>query len=129
MLAVAIAFDSMTDQELQETGLAKLTIQERMNLREWIEEHYVKNIVQNKAKLPIIQEVLKRGKYVRLSDGSLWEIDPQDTPITQSWITPSEIKIDEIKIDKSIDSDYPYSLTNSLTGSSVRARKAQRVTN
>lgn len=125
ILAATIAFDAnMTDDEQKKAGLAKLNFQERMALREWIEEHYTKKIVaQNKGSAPTLQEVLKRGRYVRLSDNSLWEIDLNDTPITQSWITPSEIKVAQ-----SADAEYPYSLTNSLTGSSVRARKAQKVT-
>ncbi len=123
VVVAALAFDAMSQEELKETGVAKLNIEERRALREWIEEHSAKKVVaQNKNAGPTIQEVLQNGRYVRLSDKSLWEIDPADTPITQSWITPSEIKVSE-----STDSEYPYSLTNSLTGSSVRAKKAQKV--
>ncbi len=123
VLAASLLFDTvMSEEEQKETGLAKLNLQERMALRDWIEEHYTKKIVAQKNSGPILQEVLKGGKFIRLSDHSLWEIDPDDTPITQSWITPNEIKIGQ-----SSDTEYPYSLTNSLTGSSVRARKAQKV--
>jgi hypothetical protein len=122
LLAAALAFDSsMSDEEMEKTGVAKLTIQERMALQEWIEDHHSKKIVaQNKKSIPILQEVIKGGRFIRLSDNSLWEIDTHDTPITQAWITPTEIKILSVN-----DSDYPYTLTNSLTGSSVKARKAQ----
>jgi len=70
----------------------------------------------------VLQENLKNGRYIRLSDGTLWNIRPQDTSITQSWITPAEIIVSQ-----SGDPNYPYKLTNSLTGSSVRAQKAQSV--
>lgn len=123
LIAAAFAFDSkMTDDQLKETGLTKLTIQERLNLREWIEEQYAKKVVAQNKSNPRVQEVLNRGKFVRLSDNSLWEIDPEDTPITQSWVTPSDIKVGETR-----DKDYPFSLTNNLTGSTVKARKAQKV--
>lgn len=123
LFAAALAFDtSMTDEELKETGLAKLSIQERVNLREWIEEHYARKMIAHNKNTPRVEEVLKAGKFVRLTDKSLWEIDPQDTPITQSWITPSEIKVEETD-----DPEYPYSLTNKLTGSTVKARKANKV--
>ena len=71
---------------------------------------------------PLMQENLKNGHYVRLSDDSLWEIDPADTSITQGWITPVEIVVTPSK-----DAAYPFTLKNSLTGSTVRARKAQKV--
>ncbi|MDE3048098.1 MAG: hypothetical protein KGI83_07120, partial [Verrucomicrobiota bacterium] len=87
-----------------------------------IEEHYTKKGVAQKTSSPILQDVLKGGKYIRLSDNSLWEIDPKDTPISGGWITPTEIKVGP-----STDPEYPYSLTNHLTGSVVRARKIAAV--
>lgn len=123
ILAAVIAFDApMTKEEQKATGIAKLNLEERMALREWIEEHYTKKMVVQKNTSPILQEVLKGGRFIRLSDSSLWEIDPSDTPITQSWITPTEIKIGQ-----STDPEYQYTLTNHLTGSTVRAKKAQKV--
>ena len=77
---------------------------------------------EKKVAGPLLQENLKNGSYIRLSDGSLWNIRPEDTPITQGWITPVEINATP-----SGDKDYPYTLTNSLTGSSVKARKVQSV--
>jgi hypothetical protein len=74
--------------------------------------------VQKESK-PVIQETLSNGRFIRLSDNSLWEINPQDRPVTQSWITPVEI------ITSPGDNpDYPFVLTNSLTGSKVAARRA-----
>ncbi len=122
LLAAAIAFDTnMTPEELEETGIVKLSIQERMALQDWIEEHHSKKLItQNKKSGPILQEIIKGGRFIRLSDNSLWEIDIADTPITQGWITPTEIKVTSSSNEK-----YPYTLTNSLTGSSVKARKAE----
>lgn len=121
------AFDAdMSVQEMKQTGMAKLSAQEKMALQNWIETRYSKRevIAQNlsgkKNLPPTLSENLKNGHYIRLSDNSLWEINPSDTPITQGWITPVEIKISA-----SDDSSYPYNLTNSLTGSTVKARKAE----
>lgn|SRR3990167_3773811 len=75
-----------------------------------------------KTAAPMIQENLRNGSYIRLTDGSLWNIHPEDTPITQGWITPVEIQVSP-----SNDREYPYTLTNSLTGSSVKARRADSV--
>lgn len=125
ILAAALAFDSDLNEEQQnKLGLAKLSIQERAALRDWVEEHYTqRDIAQNSKKGgPLLVEVLKSGKFIRLSDDSLWEIDPKDTPITQSWITPNEIKIG-----KKSNGEYPYTLTNRLTGSTVKAKEAKEV--
>src|SRR5579872_3365200 len=124
LLAAVIAFDSnMSQEEKEKTGVVKLTIPERAALQEWIEEHHSKKLVsQNKKGEPILQEVLKGGRYVRLTDNSLWEIDPADRPITQAWITPNEIKVVQ-----NGSGDYPFSLTNGLTGSTVKARKAHSI--
>ena len=70
---------------------------------------------------PTIQENLNNGRFIRLSDDSLWEINPKDTPITQGWITPVEITVAP-----SDDANYPFRLTNSLTRSSVLARRASK---
>jgi hypothetical protein len=117
---VLAAFDSnMSVEEMRETGTAKLSVKEKMALEAWIDKRYSKKfIAQNSSKGPILQENLKSGHFVRLSDDSLWEIRPEDTPITQGWITPVEIKVT-----LSDDSEYPYNLTNTLTGSVVKARK------
>jgi len=117
---VLAAFDSaMSVNEMKQTGVAKLSVQEKMALETWIETHYSKKMVAQASKqAPTLQENLKNGHFIRLSDNSLWEISPADTPITQGWITPVEIKVAS-----STDPTYPYTLTNSLTGSSVKARK------
>ncbi len=124
IIAAAIAFDAqMTDEEKEKTGIARLSFEERIALQDWIEERSSKKIVaQGKKTGPVLQEVLKNGRYVRLSDNSLWEIDPNDTPITQSWITAVEVKVN-----LNTNSEYPYNLTNTLTGSIVKARKAQSI--
>ncbi len=123
--AVLAAFDSgMSVQEMRQTGMVKLSAQEKLVLEDWIEQHYTKKfIAQNGQKGPILEENLKNGRYIRLSDRSLWEINPADTPVTQGWITPAEIKVTS-----SDDSTYPYNLTNTLTGSTVKARKSTQTT-
>lgn len=118
VLVATLSFDAnMSEKELKETGLSKLTVEERLNLRTFVDKHYTS---KTKIKGPILHEVLKGGKYVRLSDQSLWEIEPQDTLLTQSWITAIEIKITE-------NADQEYTLTNSLTGTSVKARKVEKI--
>lgn len=125
IILAAAAFDAdMSVQQMRETGVAKLSAKEKRALSHWIENHYSKKTpspVAAKTSTPLIEENLKGGRFIRLSDRTLWEINPSDTPITQGWITPVEIKIER----NSGNASYPYTLTNSLTGSSVKARQVQ----
>jgi hypothetical protein len=120
ILAASFAFVStMSEKEIQQTGINKLTAQEKMTLQEWVDQHYTKKHLSNKKKSdPLIYEVLHLGSLIRLSDDTLWEIHKENTLITQSWITPVGIKVTH-----NDDPKYPYTLTNTLTGSSVKALK------
>jgi len=122
LAAQMIDFD-MSPDEKKQTGVYKLNDKEKGALQDWIDNHYTKRaqpVKTTSKEKGTLQDNLKNGSQIRLSDGSLWTIHPKDTPITQSWITPVDILVSQ-----SGDADYPYKLTNSLTGSSVRAKKAQ----
>lgn len=126
-LLAATLFDaSLSPQEMNKMGLSKLSAKEKRALHHWIEANYTKKAEVAAAVKPIapniLQENLKNGGYIRLSDNSLWEVKPSDTPITQGWITPVEIKVSS-----SDDSAYPYNLMNTLTGSSVKAKKVNSI--
>lgn len=81
-------------------------------------EHSKEFVVKAEETHPVIQETLNDGHFLRLSDNSLWEINPKDTPISESWIFPVEIIASP-----SNDLNYPYFLTNAVTKSKVRARR------
>ena len=126
LLAAALFDANMSPQEMNQTGMSKLSAQEKQALQKWLDANYTKKspaVAQSpKSTTPTLQENLKNGTFIRLTDNTLWEIKPSDTPITQGWITPVEIKVAP-----SNDTVYPYTLTNTLTGSSVKARKAQSI--
>ena len=124
LLAVEVIDLEMTPQDKKKTGVFKLRDQEKATLQAWIDSRYEKREVALEqkpvpAKKPSVSEIFYSGKYVRLSDGSLWNVRPQDTPLTQSWISSADIIITP-----SQDATYPYKLTNTITGSSVFAKKA-----
>jgi len=108
----------MTPGEEKMTGIYKLTPQEKKSLQKWINKHHVKRPGTSPSEYPTVSEVIAGGSFVKLSDGSLWQIAPNDRAISQSWITPAEIIPEE-----SGNAQYPYTLTNSLTSSKVRAKK------
>lgn len=64
-----------------------------------------------------IEENLHGGKVLILSDGSSWEIAPQDLNISQLWILPVPLKIE-----KSNNSTYPYRIINMNSNSAILAR-------
>ena len=122
LLLVAAALQTeMTPQERKKTGIYKLGQKEQGALQSWIETHYTAKTAISRKEAPpqsLLEENLHSGRYIRLKDGSTWEIHPDDTLITQSWITPVDISYTP-----SNDPTYPYTLTNTLTQSSVRAKK------
>jgi hypothetical protein len=127
LLAVEPLDLEMTPQDKKKTGVFKLRDNEKASLQQWIDSRYEKRaeplaLQAKPSAKPFLSENYYNGQYIRLSDGSLWNIRPQDTPITQGWITSVEILIAP-----SSDPDYPYKLTNTLTGSSVLAKKASEL--
>jgi hypothetical protein len=116
---LATFISSMPPDEIKKTGIEKLSLEEKKALDKWIKENYLKkSISKNKKQGPVLQENLNNGRLIRLTDNSLWEIRPADTPITQGWITPVEIQVTSTD-----DPIYLYHLTNTLTGSIVKAKK------
>jgi hypothetical protein len=116
----------MDINEKKRTGLSKLSDKEKGNLLSWIDQYYVKRTEPLAAKettsqKSMLTENLQNGHYIRLADKSTWNIRPQDVPITQGWITSVDIAISQ-----SGDPSYPYKLTNTLSGSSVLARRVDK---
>lgn len=126
LLAVEPLDLEMTPQDKKKTGVFKLREAEKAHLQQWIDSRYEKREVPL-AQAPVpakpeLSENFYNGKFIRLSDGSLWQVRPQDTAITQGWITPVEIRVAP-----SSDPEYPFKLSNSLTGSSVLAKKIEEL--
>ena len=124
LFAVEILDPTMNASDKKKTGVHKLTNKEKALLQKWIDTHYEKKNEplhkkpQNKH--PILQETLRNGRFIRLSDQTLWEISPDGSAMAQWWITPVEIIVSQ-----SGESEYPYLLTNKLTETSLKARKSE----
>ena len=58
------------------------------------------------------------GSTLELSDGSKWQINPEDTDKTSLWVLPAEIEISTSK-----DVAYPNYLYNVNTKQQVKAKK------
>jgi hypothetical protein len=129
-LAVTPLDSEMSDQDKQNTGLYKLSDKEKTALQQWIDANFQKKSAMGgtaatqgvKGGTPTLSENLLNSQYLRLSDGSLWNVRPEDVPIAQSWITPAEIVVSQ-----STSAFYPYKLTNKVSGSSILARRAEKL--
>lgn len=117
--------DVMTQEEQQKTGIARLTAEEKQELTLWLNLTFIPKPQQAAASTPskatenlYLSENIDNGKRLRLNDGSLYEISPEDEGLTGFWITPFPIKITE-----SHDPNYPYLIINVNTGTGVKAKQ------
>lgn len=117
---------SMDGLEKKKTGVHKLSDKEKSILQNWIDTHYTKRDAplpqELQDKHAVLQENLQNSRFLRLTDRTLWETFPEDLPIAQGWITPVEIIVSQGAV-----SEYPYCLTNSLTGSAIRAKRVEKL--
>jgi hypothetical protein len=122
----------MNTQDQKITGVHKLSDKEKAALQKWIDLHYQKKpevasaepppSTPLKGAHPTLSENLMNSHYLRLSDGTLWNVRPEDVPIAQAWITPVEIMVSQ-----SSNPFYPYRLTNKVSGTSILVRKVDKL--
>lgn len=121
LLAAEILDHEMSSQDRKVTGISKLRDKEKAALYDWIDTYYEKReqpkIGRESSLRSSLQDNLQNGTLIRLANGSLWKIKPEDTNLSQGWITPVDILIAS-----SNDKEFPHRLTNSMTGSSIRAK-------
>lgn len=82
-----------------------------------IEEVITHEVIQKEQEITI-EENLHGGKVLVLSDGSTWEVAPQDLKTSGTWIFPVPLKIE-----KSNNQAYPHRLVNTNSNTSILARK------
>ena len=114
----------MSLDDKRKTGVNRLSEKQKGFLQEWVDNHYEKRMTPLqivKKKNPTVSrlELNDLDTVIHLSDATHWQIRPKDAPIAQGWINPEV----GIIIQKSTDSDHPFLLTNTLSGSSVHAKE------
>ena len=115
----------MNSRDKKRTGISKLSSRQKKALQVWIKKNFVLKTAEQEPSasnipktMPHVSEVLQRGRYLKLSDNSVWEIRPADRPTVESWITPATIDISITQ-----NQYYPYSLKNQTTKSVILAKK------
>lgn len=71
----------------------------------------------NQDKDLTLSENLHNGKILKLSNGTVWEVAPQDTNITEIWIFPFPLEVQ-----KSTNKTYPYYIVNKRSKTKVLVR-------
>jgi hypothetical protein len=116
--------DVMTPSVQKKTGVDGLSYRQRLALEQWLNENFVmKNQAEEKkiSKGIYLSQNIDNGRQLELSDGSLWEVSPDDTTKASSWILPFPLKIEPN--DDPVDKDqYPSKILNQNTGFSVKVK-------
>lgn len=121
-LSSFLHFDhAMTDLEQKESGIITLTPSQKQFLEEWINRKCTCNepAAAKPSKL-YVSEVIEDGQQIRLSDNNLYAIAPSDQPIAALWIGATAIEVTPGE-----DPDFPLYLTNTLSGSKIKAHRVQ----
>lgn len=120
----------MSYRQMQTTGLDKLNYSEKKALENWIDANFVARNGQGQGQGPgtgqgqakdsqlSLSLNIGKGAILELSDGSSYEINPEDRLYTIYWITPFPIRISE-----SGNPDYPVKITNMNTGRAVSGKQ------
>ncbi|MBY0528649.1 MAG: hypothetical protein K2P51_00475 [Rhabdochlamydiaceae bacterium] len=121
-----ILLDDVMDKNLQKkAGIEDLSPKQKRVLETWLNDTFVLKSETEKA-LPVSSLTLSininNGKQLRLSDDTLWDIDPSDYSITATWVTPFPVQMGD-----SGNPNYPTLLTNLNTKISVRAKPAESI--
>lgn len=112
--------DHMPLDVQKETGVQNLTPQQKRALGTWLEQEFKRRgcVDPRKGHVELfLSENINNGKFLRLSDDSLWEVDPIDISRADVWLFPFPVKIDH-----NGRADFPYTITNMNTGSKVDVR-------
>lgn len=109
----------MTKEEQQKTGVDKLSFNQKVALEAWLNKNFILKAQEKTEEAQLFLSInIDNGKRLQLSDNSIWEIDPNDIPISSVWITPFPVKITP-----SNDPGYPSLIVNINSGVSVKAKK------
>ncbi len=65
-----------------------------------------------------VSENLDGGAKLQLSNGDIYEIHPDDRDVSSAWLLPSNVTVTPSK-----NLDYPIIITNTISGTSIKAKK------
>jgi hypothetical protein len=120
--------DSMPKDVQKKTGVADLNYQQRLALEKWLNDTFVlKNPPEKQkgnANLYLSQNI-DNGKVLELSDGSRWEVAPDDVESAAFWITPFSLYFTP-NTNTADNGTYPVKIVNENTGIGVKVKQLRK---
>ncbi|HEY5260362.1 MAG TPA: hypothetical protein VIJ46_06910 [Rhabdochlamydiaceae bacterium] len=115
--------DVMSRTKQKNTGVYNLNHNQKLLLEDWINDTFVlKNAPPPmKPAMFTITENMSEGQAIKLSNGMIYEVSPEDVPVAMTWLFAFPISIQE-----GDDSDYPLQMTNMNTNVSINVRLKTR---
>ena len=112
--------EMMTPEQMHETGIDSLNQTQKQALENWINNTCTpKESHSEEEENPLYLSMnIGQGSKIQLSDGTVYDINPEDRIYSSYWITPVPISLS-----KSDDPNYPVKITNANTGSSVKGKQ------
>ncbi len=109
----------MTRDEKERTGVNDLNYTQKQELEGWLNSNFdEKEDRKQKSDQLYLSLNIDNGSKLELSDGSTYEVAPEDRLYSVYWITPFPLRLSDSDDDK-----YPIKITNMNTGTSVNARQ------
>lgn len=120
LFAKIVLDDTMSRDEMTNTGVGNLNYSQKMALQDWINQNFEpKTDFPNKKKEQLFLSLnIDEGAKLELSDNSTYEIAPEDRIYTMYWITPFPISLGQ-----SGNAKYPVKITNLNTKTSAKGKQ------
>jgi hypothetical protein len=114
--------EMMSPQEQKLTGINNLNATQKKALESWLDTHFEPKEESPIHKQPLMLSLnINDGAKLELTDGSVYEIDPDDHIYSSLWLTPFKVALGE-----SGNAEYPVRITNLQTGTSVNGRPVSK---
>lgn len=129
-LSAATLNELMPPEVQKQTGVDRLSEEQKKALADWISTQmsqtqqnattYSSTDTQPDSIERYLSENIQGGRVLRLSDNTMWEVNPDDVTISRIWLFPFPVKIEP---DEVTNPAYPYKFTNLRTGTVIHVKK------
>ncbi len=127
--AKEIFLNEVMPKDIQKkTGVIDLNYQQRLALEKWINETFVlKNPPVSKKSTSnlYLSQNINNGQILELSDGSRWQVAPQDVERASFWIVPFPLYLTE-NTNSADNEEYPMKIVNENTRIGVKVRQLRK---
>lgn len=109
--------DIMSVEDQRKTGVLGLKQRQKMELAKWLVDHGYYEAEKTNSSDDNLTLTMNDKKDLQLSDGSLWEVAPEDVAISSTWGSNAQVLLERTK-----NPLYPYNLLNLKTKEKVKVR-------